>query len=235
MKTYIITRFSIFDYNDKIFKINYRAQSKEIYYNKLFKEERLTFKFKVFKNITLPSIINQTNKNYEWYIYSSYFMPEEYQKLLLEITKPFPQIKCVFTENFKEFYSLKDGPNLKCNKDHSMEQFCTVRLDDDDALCKNFVEILNTKYSSNRFLNNIISFPYGIRYGLKQNKEMELISKMDRKNIGLGLTGIGFNIYNCGNHMKINKLNYKIIYDKTPDIYLCCASQWCDSKRKKIK
>ena len=226
MKTYIITRFSIHDYKNKQFNYT-RKKTKDMYFDTLFSDTRLQFKFSVFKNVTMPSIYNQTNQNYEWYIYSSTFMPEKYKQYLLEITRPFPKIKCFFIDNFKEFYEFKELSHLN----YDTEKYCTVRLDDDDALCKNFIEILN-KYKNKKGF--IISFPNGIKFNYKNNK-VNLGKLMSKNDLALGLTGIGMNIYLCGDHSNLHKTNKKFIYDKKPDMYLCCSGKWCDTKRKKHK
>ena len=67
MHIIIITRFSIYD-------LNLNLLEEQI--NHIFSLKRLKFKFESFERITLPSVINQTNQNYTYLIFSSIF----YQK-----------------------------------------------------------------------------------------------------------------------------------------------------------
>ena len=217
MKCYIITRFSIYDYNCKSFKIT-REMNKEEYKNKLFDNDRLDYKFEIFEKMTIPSIINQTNQNYVWYIYSSTYLPEKYKERLLNSTDKYEKIKVFFVESFYDFYR---PPILS-------EKFCTIRLDDDDALCQSFIDNLN-KYDYDENVNCIISHVNGKKFTYKYNKII-FGGRICYKKIGLGLCGIGINIYKCGKHTSTDH-NYKVIYDDTPDMYYLCCSEYGDTKR----
>ena len=56
----------------------------EEYKSYLFSKERLDYKFNSFEKITLPSIVSKTDDNYIWVIYTSEYLPIEYQNILLE-------------------------------------------------------------------------------------------------------------------------------------------------------
>tara|TARA_B100001057_G_C22471308_1_gene802765 strand:+ start:18 stop:671 length:654 start_codon:yes stop_codon:yes gene_type:complete len=216
MLVYFITRFSIFDYDFKSYKIT-KNLSFEEYKSYLFSKERLDYKFNSFEKITLQNIVNQTNNNYIWEIYTSKYLPIEYKKRLLESTNKYKNIKIFFINSFKEFN--------KSNKIN--DKYCTVRLDDDDGLTENFVKILQ-KYKHKT--NEIISFPKGTKFTISNNKII-LGDKIECKNIALGLCAIDMDIYKCGNHTKINN-KFKVTYDMTPDIYLQNCSEFCDTERK---
>ena len=152
MLTYFITRFSILDHNYKSFRMTREMLISE-YKRKLFDEKRMEYKFESFEKITLPSIVNQTNKNYIWEIYSSTFLPSEYKKRLLRDTKKYKNIKLFFINSFEEFFlRMKELPYGKIDK------YCTVRLDDDDGLSNNYIEKVN-QYSEKT--GSVISFPNG--------------------------------------------------------------------------
>ena len=209
MLTYIITRFSILDKSNKKFK------SSNI---ELFNKKRLDYKFECFEKMTLPNIINQTNQNYIWYIYSSEYLPDEYKKRLLNLTNKYNKIKCLFIKSFNEFNKI----NIQQNID-----YCTIRIDDDDSLCLNFIEKLQI-YKENK--NKIINFPIGITYTI-ENNEIIYGKIFNQKNIAVGLCAINMNIYDCGNHMKVHT-KYAVIYDETPDMYYINCGEFCNSGRK---
>jgi hypothetical protein len=205
MLVYIITRFSILDFNFKGYRLT-RKNSKNIqdYKNKLFAKNRLDYKFDSFEKITLPSIVNQTNQNYVWEIYTSKFLPEEYKERLIKLTKPYDKIKIYFIESFKDFN----------NSEKTTDNYCTARLDDDDGLNKDFIEKLQ-KFENHK--NTIVSFPCGQKVTI-QNNEIIYGVKMEYKKIAIGLCAINMNIYNCGEHTLVDR-KYKVIYDSTPDMY----------------
>ena len=225
MKSYIITRFSIYDYTYKCFELSIHHLN-NAYREKLFCEKRLSYKFNVFKKVTLPSVLNQTNQNFEWYIYTSPHLPNKYKKKLLNLIEPYPKIKCCFVSCLKDFFEFKELPHL----DYDKEPYCTVRLDDDDGLNKNFLKIVEENHKFKK--NTIISFPRGTKFTYKNNNII-YGKNIHKKNNAFGLTGIGINIYHCGNHADIF-LNekYEIIYDETPYAFLCCSGEWCDSHRE---
>lgn len=216
MLVYFITRFSIFDYNFKGYQIT-KMSSIEKYKSYLFSKKRLDYKFNSFENITLPSIVSQTDNNYIWEIYTSEYLPIEYKNRLLASTNKYKNIKIFYIKSFKEF-----------NKsDKIKDKYCTVRLDDDDGLNKNFVKILQRYKGKTK---EIISFTKGKKCTLLNNKII-YGENVEYKNNAQGLCAIDMNIYNCGNHVKVDK-KFKVTYDMTPDMYLVNCGNFCDSKRK---
>lgn len=218
MHTYIVTRFSILDYSCPRFQIT-KNISEEEYKDKLFNEDRLNNKFKLFEKITLPSILNQKNSNYTWYIYASSFLPEKYKIRLLDLTNNNKKIKCVFIDSFKDF----------CNIQFTNNKYCTVRLDDDDGLHEDFVESLN-KYKD---LPNktLITHPCGQLVKL-ENDEIVYGRKIDKskKPPAQGLAAIGMDVYKCGSHGKIQE-KYEVIFDKKPDMFIMSCNKYCDTER----
>jgi hypothetical protein len=222
MLSYILTRFSIFDYNFKGYEIT-RNNSKEEYYDLLFSPKRLNYKFNFFEKTTLPSILNQTNKSYIWNIYTSEYLPEEYKNKLIELTSPYKEINVYYVESFKCFY--KSITNIIKN---AKVKYCTIRLDDDDGLSDNFIENLQKYKTIDKV---IISHPNGTMVTIKDDKVISG-KKVSRLNNAQGLCAIGMNIYSCGNHTKVVE-KYRVIYDNNPDMYLVnCDEEYTDTKRK---
>lgn len=218
MKVYFITRFSILDKkNDRwiLAKLPFNEYKK-----KLFSKERLDSKFYVFEKMTLPSIINQTNKNYQWLIITSKHLPIIYKNKLIYLTNTYPQIKLFFANNYADFKNILKNYPFQNN-------YATVRLDDDDSLNENFVQLLQ-KYQKNK--NAIISFPWGHKYKIETDKIIIDKNNIYIPKVALGLTAINMNIYNCGNHLSIDE-KYKVIYDGTKNMYNLLCSDYCDTKR----
>ena len=141
MKTYFITRFSIHDHDFKGFNLTLNNNPK-VYEKLLFDKNRLNYKINIFLEFTLPSVLMQSNQNWEFHIYLSSKLPDVYkEKIFFSISKS-NKIKLFYVNNFREFYD-------SVNKFNYSEKFATVRLDDDDILCENFVNLLN-KYRHKR-------------------------------------------------------------------------------------
>jgi hypothetical protein len=218
MKIFIITRFSIFDPEYRGCKIS--RDNIHQYKKNLFNKERLDFKFTVFKFITLRSIINQTDKDFEWHIYASIFLPSKYKITLNKLVRGYNFIKLQYINSFEQFNNF----NFNYYK-----YFCTVRLDDDDGLSKKFIFNLRKYKNNDKF---IVSFPLGRRYKYYRGKFI-LGETIKQEKIACGLAAFNMNIHKCGNHNKIDK-KYKIIYNYTPESFLLCCSKYCDTKRKFI-
>jgi len=221
MKTYIVTRFSICDFTAKCWPIS-KCKNEELYKKNLFNEDRLNYKFKCFELVTLPSIINQTNQNYEWYIYSSTFLPEKYKLRLIDITKKYEKIKCIFIDSFKDF--AKD-PSFPWRNKHYNTPYCSLRLDDDDGLSKTFIDSLQ-KYKDND--KSFISHTCGQKITIINNKVV-YGRKYNKRNIAIGLARIGGWAYG-GDHSKIHN-HHHVIYDNQPDMYVINCSKYCATKR----
>lgn len=222
MKTFFITRFSIYDHNYHGYKIT-RNNNNKTYQKLLFSKERMDFKFNVFENVTLKSVLLQKNPNWEWHIYFSSKLEKEYSNKLFTLTTDYENIKICPVDNFEEFFK-------KVEKYDYGKNYATARLDDDDAISTQYINLLND-YSE--YKGRIISFPYGQEYSLKKNK-INIGIKCRKPNIAIGLAAINKDIYSCGDHDYIAK-NHVVLYDLTQDMYLICCSPFSDTKRKRTK
>jgi hypothetical protein len=212
MNHYIITRFSILDSPTRK---GFQNNSEDY----LFSKDRLDFKFFVFDNITYASIKNQNYRNYTWLIYASIYLPTIYKNKLEQYTEN--NIKIIYVENFRAMNNdIND--NIKNAND-----FTTIRLDDDDGLCPEFLENLN-QYSGQK--NKIVSFPHGIRYTVDKQDKIIFGSEMIWPRNAFGMSAIEFNIFLAGHHHKVDT-KYDVIYNYTKGSYFACCSEFCDTKR----
>ena len=51
----------------------------------------------------IRSVLNQTYKDWEWHIFTSNELPENYKKKLEQLTSSYTSIKICYIKNFKEF------------------------------------------------------------------------------------------------------------------------------------
>ena len=220
MKVYFITRFSIFDIKYR-FKTNSAGKMNEDKYKQiLYHPQRLDTKFYAFFNITYPSIVTQTDKNWEWHIYVGNQMPKPYLDKLNSIKHP--NIKIILVEGKEDF-------DTKVSQFDYGKRYATVRLDDDDGLDKKYVSVLMAYRNK---LGSIISFPMGRLISINKNKLL-LGIRCNKKLLALGLAGINMNIYATGDHTLIDR-KYKVVYCMVPDMYYYFQSLWTDSRISNI-
>jgi hypothetical protein len=206
-----LTRFSIYSYPPKSFGIKDSKQTEAQYKEWLYNNKRMLNKFDIFEAITARSVKNQTYKNYEWLIYTSKELPDEYLDELKKITDSIPNTKIII---------LEPGTSLKThfNKySKGKDPYITIRLDDDDGLNPNYLQLLS-KHTSPGL---IISPKQGLLvsrtapHGHFVSSYHSIFPRCGAW--GLALTG--GNVYSLGNHMNLHK-DYKVVYLDEPDLYL---------------
>jgi len=221
---YIITRFSILDVNTTHFRLTNNNPKEEIKHL-LFHPDRLDFKFDVFEKMTHPSIVGQTRTNYKWLIIASTFLPPDYKERLSAYQSD--KIEIVYVDGFNQFKSYLN--DLFASLDLNGPLYTTIRLDDDDGLCRTYLEDLES-YAIECNRGKIVNFPNGIKFSI-QDRAIVMGSPMHWKNNAAGLAAIGFNIYIAGAHISVSE-RYDVIYDNRKDAYFLCCSEHCDTKRK---
>ena len=224
MKHYIFTRFSILDFDAarRTFRHAKLCSSEEEYTEKLFSKDRLDFKFSVFEKVTLNGFTKQTSQNFEWYIFASYYLPDTYKEKFAKLLNPFKNINVIYVKTFDEFYYSMD------NIIKDQPEYSTTRIDDDDGMRTNFVELLDGY--NNELEGTIISFPYGKRFKL-ENDDVVIGSEIYYRCNSMGLTAIKKNIWSCGNHVLVGR-THKVIFNDLKDSYLVCCSEYCESEIK---
>lgn len=122
----------------------------------------LNERFRLFEAYCLPSIIRQTNQRFDWVIFLSDQTPEIYQQYLKQLTQAYSNIHielCPYLENFNHFYK-NIGEKYLGNHNFLL----STRIDSDDMLANNYVEILQSQISIATPCPSIISFPHGIQW-----------------------------------------------------------------------
>lgn len=217
MQILFFTRFSIYDPTTK----GFRCVKQNDYFEYLFSKERLEKKFVIFEKLTVPSVANQTQQNWNWHIFTSHYLPVQYIVRLEQLTENHPNIHVHFVQDMKDFRQLA----------HKIQQqyphFASVRLDDDDGLSPDYVNILSTfEHEKSKF----ISFPNGQLVTLDKNDNIIYGEKIHYKRNAFGLAAINFNVFSC-NHTKIHQF-YDVIYPENKDMFFAFCSDVCDTKRK---
>ena len=176
--------------------------------------DRLKLRLYLFKNITLKSILSQTYKNFKWIILYDKFLPNSIYDILYSIVKDYDFI---ILEEYKQWGLKNLKPLLKFTNNNN-NHVLTLRIDDDDAISKKFIEryvnIINDNKNSDFLIltpRNGIIWSYSIKFdeGNFKKKQLSFIA------IGLGLyvnkkkipLTIHFHDHSKLNNSILNKLN----------------------------
>jgi len=136
------------------------GQSFEDYKRTLFAPERLAQRLHSLSNVTLPSIAGQSQtKNVHVVIYTSTELPRDHHGRLLQEIGRFPFAKvCEIAPNEKLDCNI-ELKNILASARSSL--YAHARLDDDDALARDYVERLRN-YVVEENVGKAISFGSGI-------------------------------------------------------------------------
>ncbi|MGY6522406.1 MAG: glycosyltransferase [Mongoliitalea sp.] len=171
-KHVLITRFNIF-YKTKMAEKGYDP---EIWLNE---------RFEIFQQFCFPSIINQSSKNFYWFIYLDSETPESIFTQLHKMTSPFKFIRLI--EKKFSVFSLRPYLNEDINLMFSDDfQFLiTSRVDTDDMLHMDFIAKIQQNFQNQEYcaLNFNKGYIYDIDTGVtsvtihRQNPFISLIEK----------------------------------------------------------
>jgi len=187
-------RFSVLERN---VKNKYRRQAKsesfEDYKKTLFSQERLDRRFHSLVNVTLSSIAGQSDtRSTHVLIYTSEHLPEKYLSALRDTKTRFPFVEII---TVSEDEKLDFDENLKKTcKRLSAQLYAHVRMDDDDAVARHFVERLRG-YVQPHNIGYAISFGRGVagEYDPPSGKYTGFFEFYRAKSVGLALVG-GFDL-----------------------------------------
>lgn len=190
----------------------------------LYSPERLKHKFFVFENVTVPSINMQMDDNYVWMILYGEQLPEEYIERLHQVA--IRNVQLVSVQNANIMFERADEAVAPLIAEHA--NYTTIWLDDDDALERDFLWRLNSYHLRDK---EVLSFSHGRRFRVVDSYIQVLLEPHVVPNIGLGMAMMNDRIYRYGNHYTISE-RCVVRYDETPNMWLVCCSDFCDSGRQ---
>lgn len=167
-------RFSFFGPSDT--KLSY--EDREAAFSTLYAAERMETRFTLFEHLFLPAIKAQSDPDFRLIVLSSACMPETYKARLCAVCADVPQIELLFAETENLASVLRPitkgvtGPLLQ------------FRIDDDDALSKNYIARLR-QWSDCMTDGMLVTLPKGLM--LHNAEGMPALHPMYRNLTGAGL------------------------------------------------
>lgn len=131
MKHFLITRFNLKNKHWKNDKDEYVVLTKEW----------LDDRFHLFETFCLPSVKNQTNNHFHWYVFFDIDTPVVYLKRIHAIADGFMNFKPVFVDGFENLDSSLES-QIKNALSATDQYIITTRLDNDDSIHKNFIKTI---------------------------------------------------------------------------------------------
>lgn len=129
----------------------------------LWLEER----FDLFENFCIPSVVGQTCKNFEWWVYFDENTENVFKKRIESIEREYPIFKPRYEKSYDDFEMNMPTKIHDYLKKENIDWLITTRLDNDDMLAKNTIDILQKKIS---YKNDcLLEIPWG--YTLELNSK----------------------------------------------------------------
>lgn len=170
-------------------------------------EARLAHKFNVFEKVTKPSVLTQTDEDFQWHIFAGEFLKGKLQ--------------CEDTRMVLHYVTAKDF-HKKCSE--IATGITSIRLDDDDGISPFLLERLD------RYSEGVISFPRGRQFKVQDGDIVFSDIPTVQPNVSAGMARINGDIHECGNHALV-PTKYNVVYDDLEDAYYQCCSEFCYTNR----
>jgi hypothetical protein len=186
---FLLTRFNV--------RVNYDSARTGI------NSDWLSHRFNLFERFCYPSVRAQTNSNFQWLVYFDSETPEPFKERISQFTE---------WKNFLPIYvdtEFSDQLNREIVSDliHKETSYLiTTRMDNDDAVCKNFIHLIQENSEETEF--KFISFVNGYvldtarlySFSYLNNPFISLVERINPSCLG------GFRTILCGEHSQLSEL-----------------------------
>lgn len=119
--------------------------------------EWLNHRFELFEQFCYPSVVGQTNQNFKWLVFFDSKTPELFKNKIREYSQ-YKNFVPVYAQGFGTISLLYKKTILEHLEDGA-EYLITTRLDNDDAIFKDFVQTIQDNFNEQEF--EFINFSNG--------------------------------------------------------------------------
>ena len=129
---------------------------------KVLSETWLKERFELFENFCFPSVQNQTNQNFKWLVFFDKNTPEDYKSKIEKFAVEFRNFIPFFIDGMKRFL-----PTIieKVEELDEEKYVITSRLDNDDSLHKNYVNVVQDCFNYQNYMAIDLIDGYGMQIG----------------------------------------------------------------------
>ena len=139
------------------FNLQYDLQS-TLHIQPAYLDNRLS----LFEKYCLPSMQQQTNKEFVWLLLADANTPQPQRQRLLSYEQIMPQIQVLFCPYYADFNQMyrQIGEQYGAGYDWLL----STRLDNDDMLADDFAEELHTYMRTHQPKECVLTYPIGVQY-----------------------------------------------------------------------
>ncbi|TQD33810.1 glycosyltransferase [Haloflavibacter putidus] len=134
MKHFLITRFNV--------RVEGWETSRDG--EKVLTPEWLEERFRLFETYCLPSVINQTNQNFDWCIFFDINTPQQFKQKVTKLSQTYPNIVAIYIKDMSSL--IPKFRQYILSKADKEEFIITSRLDNDDLIHKNFIQTIRDNF-----------------------------------------------------------------------------------------
>lgn len=132
-------------------------------------------RYQLFEEFCVPSIKTQTNQNFEWWVYFDETLTEEYKKVNKNLSISYPNFKPKYEDSYDSFETNMPNEIKKYLNNIKIDYLITTRLDNDDMLAKNTIELIQgIEITGDK--EKVLELPIGYTLGINQNMIIKKIS-----------------------------------------------------------
>lgn len=153
-------------------------------YGKTLNDDWLDNRYNLFKDYCLPSVIGQTNKNFEWWLFFDTKTPKKFKTINESLKNKHSNIKIFYEASLESFWDNLAKQVEKHFKASDFDILITTRLDNDDVISVNFINDIQKKVKLED-KPYLLTFPIG--YTLQINNEEALRTINYEKNSFISL------------------------------------------------
>jgi N-acetylglucosaminyl-diphospho-decaprenol L-rhamnosyltransferase len=107
----------------------------------------LDHRFAIFERFCLPSVRSQTNQNFEWLVFFHPDMPEACK----ERVRAYSEWRAFRPVYFRSVFDLAMVQSVASDLANGYSHLITTRLDNDDAICRTFVDAIQQRFAEQDF------------------------------------------------------------------------------------
>lgn len=122
----------------------------------------------LFKKFTFPSVKGQINQNFKWLCLFDDRTPEMIKEQIRLLEEDYDNFVPVFLGEEEGTHSALFLKNFLSKQADSNEKIVTVRLDNDDAIGKRYIEEVTNYVEKNDLCDCAINFVYGVNLYLER-------------------------------------------------------------------
>jgi hypothetical protein len=199
----------------------------------LFAESRMSQRMAFFEAVTLPSLAHQADRGFTHAVFHSPDLPEPWLSRLHGLAEANGLVLLPVGPTDSIGAAARDHIEADL-AEHPADRIVTLRLDDDDALCRDFVALVR-HYAALSDGELVISFPAGYNIVFPASGHPRVTPEFSLFNaFGLALVAPAAapvrTIWDCGKHKKIAQSFRTLILPDTR-AYVCTSHVHNDSNR----